>query len=157
MTEGAYFDALGIYILVERSGQRVLRIFLSNEPATEPSALAKEIIAYVEGRGPHPEVELDLSGFTEFQRSVIDAVQSIPRGKTLTYGEVALLAGRPGAARAVGQVMARNHFAIIIPCHRVVSRKGLGGFGWGLDIKKKLLECEYASSGTPRVAGFRAQ
>lgn len=142
MTEGAYFDSLGSYILVERSGQRVLRIFLSKEPATEPSALAKEIIAYEEGRGPRPEVELDLSGFTEFQREVIAAVQSIPRGKTLTYGEVALLAGRPGAARAVGQVMARNPFAIVIPCHRVVSRKGLGGFGWGLDIKKRLLELE---------------
>lgn len=142
MTEGAYFEALGSCILVERSGQKVVRIFLSKEPATEPSALAKEIIAYVEGRGPRPEVELDLSGFTEFQRSVIAAVQSIPRGQTLTYGEVALLAGRPGAARAVGQVMASNHFAILVPCHRVVAKKGLGGFGWGLDIKKRLLELE---------------
>ncbi len=142
MTEGAYFETLGSYILVERSGQKVVRIFLSKEPATETSALAREIIAYVEGRGPRPEVELDMSGFTDFQKNVIAAVQSIPRGKTLTYGEVALLAGRPGAARAVGQVMARNSFAIIIPCHRVVSRKGLGGFGWGLDIKKRLLELE---------------
>jgi methylated-DNA-[protein]-cysteine S-methyltransferase len=142
MTEGAYFEALGSYILVERSGQKVKRISLSEEPATEPSALAEEIVAYVEGRGPRPEVELDLSGFTEFQREVIAAVQSIPRGKTLTYGEVTLLVGTPGAARAVGQVMARNPFAIIIPCHRVVSRKGLGGFGWGLDIKKRLLELE---------------
>ncbi len=142
MTEGAYFEALGSYILVERSGQKVKRIFLSDESAIEPSALAKEIIAYVEGRGACPEAELDLSSFTDFQREVIAAVQGIPRGRTLTYGEVALLAGRPGAARAVGQVMAKNPFAVIVPCHRVVSRGGLGGFGWGLDIKKKLLELE---------------
>jgi methylated-DNA-[protein]-cysteine S-methyltransferase len=142
MTEGAYFEALDSYILVERSGQKIERIYFSREPTSERSALADQIIAYIEGRGSRPEVELDLSGFTEFQRKVIAVVQSIPRGRTLTYGEVALLAGRPGAARAVGQVMARNPFAIIMPCHRVVSRKGPGGFGWGLDIKKKLLELE---------------
>ncbi len=140
--EGSCFETLDRYLLVERSGERVKRIFLSKEPPTEPSDLARGIIAYVEGRGPCPDVELDLSGFTEFQRSVIAAVQSIPRGRTQTYGEVALLAGSPGAARAVGQVMARNPFAILVPCHRVVSRNGLGGFGWGLDIKKKLLELE---------------
>jgi methylated-DNA-[protein]-cysteine S-methyltransferase len=142
MTEGAYFEALDSYILVERSGQEIERIYFSREPPLERSALADQIIAYIEGRGPRPEVELDLSGFTEFQRKVIAVVQSIPRGRTLTYGEVALLAGRPGAARAVGQVMARNPFAIIMPCHRVVSREGPGGFGWGLDVKKKLLELE---------------
>jgi len=144
MIEGARFESIGCYLLVERSmqGQKVKRISLSKEPATEHSALAEEIIAYVEGRGPRPEVELDLSRFTEFQRDVLASVQAIPRGRTLTYGEVAILAGRPGAARAVGQVMASNRFAIIVPCHRVVSRRGLGGFGWGLDIKKKLLELE---------------
>ncbi|MDM7913071.1 MAG: MGMT family protein [Methanotrichaceae archaeon] len=142
MTEGANFEALDCYILVERSGQKIERIYFSSEPPSERSVLAEQIIAYVEGRGPCPEVELDLSNFTEFQRKVIAAVQSISRGQTLTYGEVALLAGCPGAARAVGQVMARNPFAIIMPCHRVVSRQGLGGFGWGLDIKKKLLELE---------------
>jgi methylated-DNA-[protein]-cysteine S-methyltransferase len=142
MTKGAYFEALDSYILVERLGQKIERIYFSREPPSERSVLAEQIIAYIEGRGSRPEVELDLSGFTEFQRKVIAAVQSIPRGQTLTYGEVALLAGRPGAARAVGQVMARNPFAILMPCHRVVSRQGLGGFGWGLDIKKKLLEIE---------------
>lgn len=142
MTKGAYFEVLDSYILVERSGQKIERIYFSRESPSGKSALAEQIIAYIEGRGSRPEVELDLSGFTEFQKKVIVTVQSIPRGQTLTYGEVAMLAGSPGAARAVGQVMARNPFAIIMPCHRVVSRKGLGGFGWGLDVKKKLLELE---------------
>lgn len=140
--EGSHFKALGCYLLVERSGPIVKRIYFSEDSAAEPSALAEDIIAYVEGRAPCPDVELDLSGFTEFQRRVIAAVRAIPRGQTLTYGEVALLAGRPGAARAVGQVMAANPFAILVPCHRVVARKGLGGFGWGLEVKKGLLEIE---------------
>ncbi len=143
--EGSHFEALGRYLLVERSGPVVKRIYFSEDPAAEPSelsALAEEIIAYVEGRAPCPDVELDLSGFTEFRRKVIAVVQQIPRGQTLTYGEVALLAGRPGAARAVGQVMAGNPFAILVPCHRVVARKGPGGFGWGLEVKKRLLEIE---------------
>jgi methylated-DNA-[protein]-cysteine S-methyltransferase len=143
--EGAYFEALDSYILVERSGQMVLRIFFSKEPPSKGSDLAKSIIAYVKGEGPIPEVELDLSGFTEFQRLIFAAVREIPRGCTATYGDVAAHAGRPGAARAVGQVMASNCFAVIVPCHRVVSRKGLGGFGWGLEIKKRLLELEIES------------
>ncbi len=140
--EGAYFEALECSLLVERSGHKIRRIYFSKEPATKPSALAKEIIAYVEGKGLRPEAELDLSGFTEFQRQVFAAVQSIPRGQTLTYGEVALLVGRPGAARAVGQTMAKNPFLILVPCHRVVSKEGLGGFGWGLEAKRRLLEAE---------------
>jgi methylated-DNA-[protein]-cysteine S-methyltransferase len=140
--EGSHFEALNCYLLVERSGPVVKRICFSKDPAAEPSALAEDIIAYVEGRASCPDVELDLSGFTEFQRRVIAMVQAIPRGQTLTYGEVALLAGRPGAARAVGQVMAANPFAILVPCHRVVARKGMGGFGWGLEVKKRLLELE---------------
>jgi methylated-DNA-[protein]-cysteine S-methyltransferase len=140
--EGAYFEALDSYIVVERSGQKVSRIFFSKEPAPVVSDLAKRIIANMEGEGPLPQVELDLSGFTEFQRQVFTVVKCIPRGQTLTYGEVAILAGRPGAARAVGQAMASNRFAIIVPCHRVVSRKGPGGFGWGPETKKRLLKIE---------------
>jgi len=66
-------------------------------------------------------------------------VREIPRGQTMTYGDVALLAGKPGAARAVGRAMASNPFAILVPCHRVVSRDGLGGFAWGLELKERLL------------------
>ncbi len=142
MAEGARFESLGLYLVVERSGNDVVRIFFSSDPPLKHSLLAERIIAYVEGRGPRPELELDLSGFTEFQRKVISIVQDIPRGTVMTYGDVAAAAGHPGAARAVGQVMASNLFAIIVPCHRVVARNDLGGFGWGLDVKKRLLEVE---------------
>lgn len=148
MAEGARFESLGCYLLVDRSEQKISRIFFSEEPPSERSSLAERIIAYVEGRCPRPEVELELSGFTDFQRNVLAVVQEIPRGETLTYGEVAALAGHPGAARAVGQVMAANPFIILVPCHRVVARDGLGGFGWGLEAKKRLLEAETEQTST---------
>jgi methylated-DNA-[protein]-cysteine S-methyltransferase len=142
MTEGARFPALGCYLLVERSGEAVKRIYFSTEPSSATSAMAERIIAYVQGKGPRPDVDLDMSGFTEFRKRVSAVVQEIPRKKTATYGEVAALAGSPGAARAVGQVMARNPFAILVPCHRVVSSGGIGGFAWGKEVKERLLLLE---------------
>jgi len=82
---------------------------------------------------------------TEFQQKVVEIVQAIPAGETLTYGQVAELAGSPGAARAVGQVMANNPVPLVIPCHRVVgSAGGLGGFSapGGIETKRRLLKVE---------------
>jgi O-6-methylguanine DNA methyltransferase len=82
-------------------------------------------------------------------------VQSIPRGKTATYGQVAERAGRPGAARAVGRAMAANPFTILVPCHRVVAKGGLGGYAWGKEMKEKLLEMERGSCAQSSVSGWR--
>ncbi len=142
MTEGTNIEPLSLYLQIERFQGKISRIYFSADPPAGPSALAEAIAGYLLGRPPCPEVELDLSGFTPFQRRVFSAVREIPRGKTMTYSEVAALAGSPGAARAVGQVMAGNPFAIIVPCHRVVAKEGRGGFRWGLDVKKRLLEME---------------
>ncbi len=82
---------------------------------------------------------------TAFQQRVVDTVRAIPRGATKTYGEVAALAGSPGAARAVGTVMSTNPVPIIVPCHRVVgSAGGLGGFSaaGGVRTKQWMLEIE---------------
>ena len=142
MTKGSFVTALGLYIHVECSGQKVKRIYFSRESPEEPSLLGEEIAAHLEKGAPCPSVELDLSGCTDFQKRVYATVQGIERGRTMTYGEVALLAGRPGAARAVGQAMAANPFLVIVPCHRVVARGSLGGFAWGLDIKERMLAQE---------------
>jgi methylated-DNA-[protein]-cysteine S-methyltransferase len=142
MTEGAYFEALSCSLMIERSGNKVKRVFFADERPSEDSQLAKEIIRHIIQGDPCPNVELDLSGFAEFRKEVIRAVMNIPRGRTMTYGEVAALSDHPGAAQAVGQVMAANHFAIIVPCHRVVAKRGLGGYFWGLEIKEKLLAAE---------------
>lgn len=142
MTEGAFFEEIGLYLYVELSGERIKRISFSKEPPRRSSEVAEKIIAYVKGCGPCPEADMDFSGFTDFQKTVSVVVQEIPRGRSLTYGEVAAIAGHPGAARAVGHVMAENPFAILVPCHRVVARQGMGGYFWGIGVKRKLLELE---------------
>ena len=89
------------------------------------------------------DLPLDLSERTDFQRRVLLACHAIPYGETRTYGELAATAGRPRAARAVGQVMATNVLAPIVPCHRVVGAGGaLTGFGGGLELKRSLLQME---------------
>jgi methylated-DNA-[protein]-cysteine S-methyltransferase len=140
MTKGALVSSLGLYLLVEwsGSGQRVLRIYFSREIPEEPSALAERIAAYLERGAPCPAAEVDLLACTPFQKRVYSVVQKIRRGETMTYGEVAALAGCPKGARAVGRAMAANPFVILVPCHRVVARNGLGGFAWGLETKEKM-------------------
>jgi methylated-DNA-[protein]-cysteine S-methyltransferase len=68
----------------------------------------------------------------------------VPPGATVTYGELAAASGSPGAARAVGNVMATNPVPLFVPCHRVVATQGLGGFSGGLDVKRELLKLEKA-------------
>jgi len=80
---------------------------------------------------------------TEFQREVWRMLQKIPRGRTATYGDVALLMGRPTAHRAVGAAIGRNPISLIIPCHRVVGADGrLTGYAGGLERKEHLLRLE---------------
>ncbi|MFX1484134.1 MAG: methylated-DNA--[protein]-cysteine S-methyltransferase [Promethearchaeota archaeon] len=88
------------------------------------------------------DIRLDLSGFTEKQVAVLRVVMQIPFGSTLAYGEVARKAGLPGAARFVGNVMRINRLGPVIPCHRVVSSTGLGGYTGGIDKKIDLLSRE---------------
>ncbi len=73
---------------------------------------------------------------------VLERVAAIPYGHTLTYGAIARAIGKPGAARAVGAANARNPLPLLIPCHRVVASNGLGGYGGGLAMKRRLLELE---------------
>ncbi|MFJ8443345.1 methylated-DNA--[protein]-cysteine S-methyltransferase [Kitasatospora griseola] len=108
-------------------------------------------------------IGLDMSGVSPFHRQVYELARSIPPGRTLTYGEVAQQLGRPGAARAVGQALGRNPFAVVVPCHRVVAAGGRpGGFSasGGVTTKLGLLALERAAeAGTlptgPAPDGFR--
>jgi len=79
---------------------------------------------------------------TPFQRAVWQQISLIPRGKTITYGQIAQKIGSPQAAQAVGQACHRNPLALIIPCHRVVGKKALGGFAGDKGIKNYLLGLE---------------
>jgi methylated-DNA-[protein]-cysteine S-methyltransferase len=97
------------------------------------------------------DVPLDLDALPPFRRKVLEVVHTIPAGETLSYGEVAVAVGSPGAARAVGQALGRNPFPIVIPCHRVLAAGGrIGGFTaeGGVSVKAKMLAAEGV---TPRT------
>ena len=88
-------------------------------------------------------VPLDLSDLTHFQQKVLKILQRVPRGEVRTYAWLARKAGRPGAARAVGNTMARNPIPFLVPCHRVVPASGgVGNYGMGSALKRALLQRE---------------
>jgi O-6-methylguanine DNA methyltransferase len=88
--------------------------------------------------------EIEIGPTTDYRRRVLETARRIPYGETLSYGELAARAGKPRAARAVGSAMASNRIALLIPCHRVVSAGGIGGFSCrtGVELKRRLLELE---------------
>lgn len=89
-----------------------------------------------------PALSLDPHG-TDFQKQVWEQLMTIPCGQTRTYSDIARALERPEAVRAVASACARNRIALFIPCHRVLRKDGgLGGFHWGVERKKALLENE---------------
>ncbi|MCH7996881.1 MAG: methylated-DNA--[protein]-cysteine S-methyltransferase [Chloroflexi bacterium] len=105
---------------------------------------------FEDGEAAFPD-QFDLPGATPFKKAVWEATRSIPRGETRSYGDIAVQVGRPGGARAVGQVMASNPIAVLVPCHRVIaSDGGLGGYGGHLEVKRRLLTLEGAMKGIKR-------
>ena len=89
------------------------------------------------------DVSVDLGWATPFQRALAEELRAVPRGEVVSYGELAALTGRPGAARAAGAFCAANRFAFVVPCHRVVGSTGIGGYGEaGVEVKRRLLALE---------------
>jgi len=126
---------------------------VESAPAADP-ALARwvgELEAYFGGdlrRWSAADLDLDLIAGTTFRRAVYEALLAVPPGETVSYGELAARAGRPGAARAVGSAMAENPVAIVIPCHRVVRADGaMGRYGQCDALKPYLLAHEGAGGG----------
>ncbi len=109
----------------------------------KPLATARQqLTEYFAGTRKEFDLPVALSG-TEFQVSVLEALQAIPYGETVSYGEIAKRIGRPKAVRAVGAANGRNPIPIVVPCHRVIGSSGdLTGFGGGLDTKEALLRLE---------------
>jgi O-6-methylguanine DNA methyltransferase len=118
------------------------RFSVQPQPGDIPAKYARALQEAAAGREPGP-VPIDLIGLSEFQLKVLNILRRVPRGEVRTYGELASLAGRPKAARAVGSVMASNPIPILIPCHRVVpSSGGVGNYGLGPQMKRTLLARE---------------
>jgi len=103
---------------------------------------AAALVKHLSGWQPDLDLPLDLR-VTAFQWRVYEELRSIPYGSTRSYGEIAGAVGLPNGARAVGHACATNPVALIVPCHRAIRKnKGLGGYRWGLERKKKLLARE---------------
>lgn len=85
---------------------------------------------------------LKVDALTNFQRDIYGKLSGIKPGLTVSYSELGELGGHPGSARGVGQAMAKNPWPVLVPCHRVLSKNGLGGYSSGLGIKKQLLKFE---------------
>jgi methylated-DNA-[protein]-cysteine S-methyltransferase len=115
----------------------------SDAPYAYLSDAEKQLAEYFAGkRRNFTDLPLAIVG-TAFHQDVWDQVSRVPYGSTLTYGQVASLLHKDGAARAVGGAVGSNRLAIIIPCHRILpSDGGIGGFAWGAERKKWLLELE---------------
>jgi methylated-DNA-[protein]-cysteine S-methyltransferase len=128
-----------------RLGQRFPHVSEAHAPVDVLLAMGR-IVALLRGeRVDLTPVTLDTRGLPDFDRAVYVAAREIGPGATRTYGEIAKQIGHPNAAREVGIALARNPFAIIVPCHRVVAANGkTGGFsaGGGVKTKLKLLAIE---------------
>jgi methylated-DNA-[protein]-cysteine S-methyltransferase len=129
--------------LARTFGVRVLR------SPREVDRVRRELDEYFDGRRRTFDLPLDLRGRTGFSREILDRLARVPYGEVTTYKSLAVEAGNPHAARAVGTIMNRNPIPIVLPCHRVVGSNGsLVGYGGGLDRKRQLLDLE---SGRPHL------
>lgn len=126
---------------LRRIGARATEGWAPNRAAVE------QVSEYLAGKRREFDLHLDLRG-TEFQRLVWDQLCRIPYGTTCSYQDVGRAIGRPAAVRAVGTANGANPLPLVVPCHRVVATGGkLGGYGGGLDLKRRLLAMERAEPG----------
>ncbi|MFZ5650193.1 MAG: methylated-DNA--[protein]-cysteine S-methyltransferase [Bacillota bacterium] len=109
----------------------------------DPKELEAEMQSYFSGKKVGLSFPVDWSCYTAFQRKVLQRVYSLKWGQAASYGQIAADIGSLRAARAVGGAVGSNRVLLVIPCHRVLAHnRGIGGFGSGLDWKRKLLGFE---------------
>jgi methylated-DNA-[protein]-cysteine S-methyltransferase len=132
----------------------VTGVALGRKGGRDDRGLAEDLQDVLRGGRIPASLRVDPTGLSEFTREVLGRCAGIRPGQVRTYAELARAAGRPKAARAVGQVMARNPFPVLIPCHRVVGvGRRLTGFGGGVAMKERLLAAEgweFEGSGVTR-------
>jgi methylated-DNA-[protein]-cysteine S-methyltransferase len=141
-------------VVVVTSDHGLVRVVLDASPGLVPidgapdrdDDVARELDEYLAGTRRRFTIRPDLTYADpdRFPRRVLETlVREVPWGETVTYGELADMAGAPRAARAVGNVMAHNPVPLVIPCHRVVAANGIGGYGpAGVAAKRALLALE---------------
>lgn len=148
-----YYQNSDLCLELEIEEETINRISFCEEPLNRlvENAFEEEIIRQLDEYFAGKSKEFDLPFFatgTPFQLMVWEELLKIPYGQTLSYGDIARLIDKPGAARAVGNALGANPISIIIPCHRVIASDGsLGGFGGGIPIKRYLLSLEKSHGG----------
>lgn len=146
MVETIYDSPVGrLYIGTDEGTLRCLS-FSSLHCESGCSEVARRTIEqleeYFEGQRTQFDLPIKMDG-TDFQKKCWEALMKIGYGKTVTYAEEARMIGSPKALRAVGMANHRNPIAIVVPCHRVVASGGkIGGYGGGIEVKRRLLEME---------------
>lgn len=138
----------GVCRLSFNEGEAELRMRFPNatldQGGEDFAALVHDVVAIVERPADRRNIPLDVQG-TAFQEAVWQELQRIPPGETRSYAQLAAAVGKPKAYRAAGSANGANNVAVLIPCHRVIASDGsLGGYAYGLEIKRKLLEAEKA-------------
>ncbi|CAD7289147.1 methylated-DNA--[protein]-cysteine S-methyltransferase [Campylobacter suis] len=145
----AYFSSpIGILELVSNGKQICELNFVENSGKNDKNdenlkKVLRELELYFSGKLRKFSIDIYINA-SEFEQKIYNSLLQIPYGKTITYGELAASIGRQKAFRAAGNANAKNKIPIIIPCHRVVSTQGLGGYsgGKGIETKRFLLELE---------------
>ena len=140
----------------ELSIEEELAARLSPRVVRMPSRLddvRRQLDEYFEGRRQRFDLSVDWALSAGFRRTVLQLLfAEVGFGQTRSYADLAVRAGSPRASRAVGSAMATNPVPIVVPCHRVLRTGGqLGGYGGGLDVKRKLLRLEGAMQGDPEL------
>jgi O-6-methylguanine DNA methyltransferase len=152
VVEVSYLDVHGGAFESLRDLER--RGFLVYERQDTVRPVIDQLVEYFAHERQDFDLAFDLSGVTDFTRSVLDATFRIPYGKVHTYGDVARAIGKPKASRAVGNALGRNPVPIIIPCHRVILSSGaMGWYTGGPEIKRTLLGIEGVPQGNRQLAG----
>lgn len=157
-----YYDyintILGFLFLAKKDG-KVVRICLYHNKSQEKEFLKffpeenikrkslkhelNKVIDFFECRADEINLPYIIEGVTEFQKKVLKEISKIPFSHTITYKELAKRCGNEKAYRAVANACAKNPLPFIIPCHRVVGSRGIGGFAFGVELKKRLLIYEH--------------
>ncbi len=147
MNKGSFDSVIG-RIVVEDDGSFITRVYVDNAFIDSGDnsrffiTAKTQLEEYFCGKRREFDIPLKLNG-TEFQKTVWNALLTVPYGKTASYKDIAAMIGKPKAARAVGGANNKNPIIIIVPCHRVVGANGsLTGYEYGTDIKKYLLDLE---------------
>ncbi len=143
--ETTYASPLGSFRIVCEDGYLVGLTLGESSHESEADALCREVSRqlgeYLSGGRRGFELPVRVSG-SPFREAVWRELSRVPYGEVVTYGELARKIGAPGASRAVGGALNANPVAIVLPCHRVVGTSGIGGYAYGSELKRRLLELE---------------